>query len=379
MHCSVMLSGHQYDDEGFIVSITDKFAGAGGATAGHDGVDIGGELPNGVSRWANVETHELHNPILYLYRIALVDSGGPGARRGGVTHEYALTPHAASGGSISLTLTSKGLRVPMSLGLSGGSPGSNAAGIVFRSANVDDLPDGLEATTGGVEQVQWGVFELGADDVLYQHYMGGGGYGDPLAREDRDVARDVELGVVSADAAADIYGVAIQAGRVDARQTASLRRRIRSQRLNAPVADDLCRHSTVELTARRINSYLQLDDDGATQCTWCGERFSDGGRPWRLDAVWHEQPPTCAGPERESLRGLVLRQFLCPGCATVLDSEVSFATDPPVHDDIERWPEADQSCGQTQPFGGSGSVHRQSTLAASSYVVDRTGHRSPNR
>jgi acetone carboxylase gamma subunit len=48
--------------------------------------------------------------------------------------------------------------------------------------------------------------------------------------------------------------------------------------------------------------------------------------------------PTAAGPDRESLEGLALREYVCPTCATLLDVQVAFADDPGLHDRIERWP-----------------------------------------
>ena len=53
---------------------------------------------------------------------------------------------------------------------------------------------------------------------------GGGGYGDPAAREPERVARDVALGLVSREAAAQDYRVALAPdGAVDSAATARLR------------------------------------------------------------------------------------------------------------------------------------------------------------
>jgi N-methylhydantoinase B len=54
---------------------------------------------------------------------------------------------------------------------------------------------------------------------------GGGGYGDPRARDPALVARDVRLGYVSPEAARRDYGVALGPdGALDASATARLRR-----------------------------------------------------------------------------------------------------------------------------------------------------------
>jgi N-methylhydantoinase B len=337
-HASIMLSGRQAGDEGFIVSITDKFAGAGGATGGADGVDIGGELPNGVSRWANAETHELHNPVLYLYRNALVDSGGPGEHRGGVTHEYAIVPHGATGGEIHLTLTSKGLGLPMSIGLSGGYPGSTTEGLLIRDVNVSELPDSLAATRGERERIQWGEFVIRETDAFYAHYMGGGGYGDPLARDADRVAADIRIATVSVDAARAIYGVVLDAGgHPDVAATRARRLELRGLRLGRDVPEVVGERSTVRRTPQRINSYLQCTDDGV-QCTWCGSLVAVGGTPWKLAALRRDRTAVEIGQPSAWIDGLVLRQYFCPTCAILFDSDVALVDDPPLHDEIERWP-----------------------------------------
>ena len=75
--------------------MTETFAGAGGARSFADGVDIGGEIPNPISRMANVETMEATFPLRYLFRRRRIDSGGPGEYRGGLGMEIAVTPHDA--------------------------------------------------------------------------------------------------------------------------------------------------------------------------------------------------------------------------------------------------------------------------------------------
>ncbi|MDE0031410.1 MAG: hypothetical protein OXU42_18675, partial [Deltaproteobacteria bacterium] len=74
--------------------------------------------------------------------------------------------------------------------------------------------------------------DLRTDDVLYMRMASGGGYGDPLDRDPEAVLRDVVNGIVSAEAAREIYGVALEQPemRVDVAATQELRARIREQR-----------------------------------------------------------------------------------------------------------------------------------------------------
>ena len=94
-HAHITTFGISSSGNYFVSPLTDTFGGAAGARAFKDGVDIGGEIPNVVSRWGNVETHEEMLPLIYVYRRVVKDSGGPGKYRGGVCHEYAITPHGS--------------------------------------------------------------------------------------------------------------------------------------------------------------------------------------------------------------------------------------------------------------------------------------------
>jgi len=68
---------------------------------------------------------------------------------------------------------------------------------------------------------------LGRGDVFRHVMAGGGGYGDPLAREPERVRADVLDGLVSPEHARAAYGVVFRPGpaaEVDAAATAALRR-----------------------------------------------------------------------------------------------------------------------------------------------------------
>lgn len=226
---------------------TETFAGAGGARTYADGVDVGGEIPNPISRMANVETVENTFPIRYLFRRRMTDSGGPGKYRGGTGMEFAVVQHDSPDGGLHYVVSGKGANFPMSEGLAGGYPGApNSYQWVHNNeakaegTNVDVRgTQSIEEMPGEKEDVTWGVFPLMGDDALYVRWNGGGGYGDPLARDPDAVVEDVVGGVVSADAARDVYGVAInQSGNGhDAEGTAAMRSSMRSARLVLEAAE----------------------------------------------------------------------------------------------------------------------------------------------
>jgi len=334
-HISVTLNGLNHDKSYFVTNLTDSFAGAGGARATRDGVDLGGEIPNVVSRWANVETQELHTPIRYVDRRVVPDSGGPGRYRGGVSHEYSFTALHTGTGAISIVMRAKGLAVPMSLGIFGGLPG----------CTVGTTLTGLDGQT---VTDQWGTYELAEGAVQRIRFGGSGGYGDPLEREPGRVLDDVIHGLVSLDAAADIYGTVVRgkpAGTgvparfsVDAEATARRRGELRKERIGRAVPAELWSRRDVARSGHPLGEYLQYQGAGAcasVQCTWCGERLAKAAERWKERAVRRELPTTAGGPLRASAPGIVLRHFHCPNCATLLDTEVTLAQDAPLHDEVK--------------------------------------------
>ena len=271
-HFAVFLFGRNQHQKQAIGILTETFAGAGGARAWADGIEVGGEIPNPISRMANVETVECAFPVLYQFRRRLKDSGGPGRYRGGVGMELSLTPHDAPDGGLHYVVSGKGADFPMSDGLAGGYPGSpnaylwiknngaasagDGAGVAEPSAGAATVepPAGMatpeapagaatpEAATGEQQAVDWGVFPLLGQDALYVRWNGGGGWGDPLLRPEDEVCRDVREGLVSPGFAENVYGVVLDnaTGQVNKAQTARNRARIVERRKtgegHAPVA-----------------------------------------------------------------------------------------------------------------------------------------------
>jgi N-methylhydantoinase B len=218
-HFAIFMFGNNQRGRLAIGILTETFAGAGGARTFGDGVDIGGEIPNPISRMANVETIEAQFPIRYLFRRRLVDSGGPGKFRGGAGGEMAIVAHDAPDGGINYVLSGKGPRFPQSDGLCGGYPGAVNDYVWVHAppdgSNSDRFAQTLDAIPGDDEPISWGVFPLMSDDALYVRWNGGGGIGDPLDRPPEKVAADLAAGLISREAASEIYGLVEQAGSID--------------------------------------------------------------------------------------------------------------------------------------------------------------------
>ena len=85
---------------------------------------MAGDIPNPITRTANIETTESRLPLRYLFRRRVKDAGGAGLYRGGAGLEYAVTPHDAPDGGVHFVMTGKGTRFPTSEGIAGGYVGS---------------------------------------------------------------------------------------------------------------------------------------------------------------------------------------------------------------------------------------------------------------
>ena len=300
---------------------------------------MGGEIPNIVSRWANVESQELNTPIRYLFRRAVPDSGGPGKYRGGVCHEYAFTPNRTKG-PMGLVLFGKGTRAPMSLGIFGGYPGCNVGYSTFRRRERGRAACGPRRryAASSREDQFWGQLELDHEDVQYVRFMGGGGYGDPIDRDPVLVARGRRARPRHrGPRPRDLRRCRRGDGAVDEQATAARRREVRAERLGRePGGPDMRR--AVEPTGMRISEYLQRTAGGGTQCTWCSAEVAAAGRDWKDDAALRRLPAERAGPLRTASGEFFLIEAYCPTCGTLLDTDLAAGDDPPLHDRIAHWP-----------------------------------------
>jgi N-methylhydantoinase B len=87
-------------------------------------------------------------------------------------------------------------------------------------------PEPLAGGKPGSKGNPYGLTQLKPGDVVVMDAAGGGGYGDPLARDADAVAEDVADGYVSVEAARRDYGVVIDPAttKVDREATGELRR-----------------------------------------------------------------------------------------------------------------------------------------------------------
>lgn len=69
--------------------------------------------------------------------------------------------------------------------------------------------------------------------------------------------------------------------------------------------------------------------DTVTACAACGQTLGPASAPWKHHAVRRETPLSAAGGPAWDTghEGVVLRQFFCPSCAALLDTETATKSD----------------------------------------------------
>ncbi len=181
------------------------FSGGMGGRPDKDGLSTT-QFPAGVNA-VPVEAAEAVSPILFWRKEFRPDSGGAGRYRGGLGQVLEIA--SATGGPFEIQAMFDRVVHP-ARGREGGQPG--AGGRLSRDGGRQAL-------------AAKGQHEIGPQDVLRLELPGGGGFGSPLDRAPHLVAEDVAEGLVSAQAALEVYGVVIGAdGRADV--DATMRRRM---------------------------------------------------------------------------------------------------------------------------------------------------------
>jgi N-methylhydantoinase B len=198
-------------------------AGGTGGFAGADGNNTMRNYAEGdISSLQPIEAVELTCPLRVEATVLRQDSGGAGARRGGLgmeRHVRLLAPE----GRLSV-LSDRNLIPPY--GVRGGGNGAPNRFTVRRDGK-ELQPSPLPGKVTN--------FSLREGDVLVIRTAGGGGYGPPLQRDPAAVARDVEYGYCSAEAAQDSYGVVLSNGGIDAAATEAVRASLQFRRTEATV------------------------------------------------------------------------------------------------------------------------------------------------
>ena len=167
------------------------FMGGMGAAYSHDGLSAVAWPAN--LRELSLEAMEHEAPLVFLRKAYRADSGGAGTYRGGRGEEIAIqNPAVWSTGAAGpvRAILNCGRFHDGALGLAGGSAGARGELRV----------NGVRVAHSRSEVL------LQPGDIVEFMTPGGGGFGDPRARDRRAVATDLKLELISADMAHDVYG-----------------------------------------------------------------------------------------------------------------------------------------------------------------------------
>lgn len=215
--CGVNVSGTDPRTGAFYVYMAMAgLLGGGGASAASDGWHcVGTAAADGAMSAGDIELLEYEYPIHTQSYGLRQDSAGPGRQRGGCGSVYRMevTEHAAE-----VSCWGEGVVHPaVSLGRMPERPIDPAPRVARRVV--------VGASSDPSELPPHGLGELRPGDVLELHSPGGGGVGDPWARDPHLVLADIAAGLVSEAAARSEYGVVVDSGgtAVDAEATAALR------------------------------------------------------------------------------------------------------------------------------------------------------------
>jgi len=313
-----------------MIPMLEGMSGGGGAFSFKDGLDAGSMLSIMEYSMGDVEIQENAYPILFLTRRFLKDSGGPGRYRGGVGSMVAIVPHNAQ--ALRFYLLEDRRLVP-SHGTAGGYPGAAHHFFERRGADVHQAArEGLGNTKEALAQMtllpQRTVLDLGPHDVFAFTSNAGGGFGDPINRDPQRVARDIQWGFVSAEKAKEIYGVILKPGELTVNEIKTGEER-----------ESIRRRRSEEAAIRQCDpaggDYIRLDnaDERASPvCSGCGQRLSTAEDNWKENVPRRDLRMDATGVFIPGDDRVVLRQYSCPACGLLLDSEVTLTGLKPLRD-----------------------------------------------
>lgn len=277
---------------------------------------------------SDIENHEANDPLIFLWRRLIANTGGAGEMRGGQGMEQAFALRYApetAGPSFNAAA-----QVP-ARGFGGGEPGAASRVEVVRKTNLEAafaagrLVAGPEELGGRVEAIPSKVTHvaLAPGDAYVVTGGGGGGLGDPLLRDPARVAADVADRYVTAAVADAVYGVVLGAdGAPDPAATESRRRELRARRLGAP--------PSAEQEAGAVPGASVGIDGDRLVCGYCGSVLCGVEENWRSGEVAVEETPIVehfAAREmyvRASVEAppVMVREYHCAACAGALAVDV---------------------------------------------------------
>jgi N-methylhydantoinase B len=321
--------------------LVDPIGGAIGAFSTGDGISTGGQSRTPICKLPNVEHTEQTFPLLFLYRKEVIDSGGAGRNRGGLSAESCFVPHHTP--QITQDTLSSGNAMPTSPGMMGGYPGSVNVYKFKRGTDISqrlrkrEIPTDIAQVKGEdvTLQLRQENFVQNPDDVYAVIWSAAGGFGDPLERDPLKVREDVlDQRSVSVAAARAIYGVVIDRDHLDPVATKKLRAEMRAANRKegaAKLSGKVVARITDNLELRREGNGLRC------ACAKCAADLGPVRENYKDHCVRRESDISAANPNIGDYKRYiddkpVFRQFYCPGCGALIENEIARADDEVLRD-----------------------------------------------
>jgi N-methylhydantoinase B len=323
----------------------DFYASPLGAFTFRDGIDTGGPYWMAKTVAPNVEQNEQVMPVMYTWQKEVTDSAGAGKYVGGSTIGIGFTAWGSE--DVVYQVAVSGVTQPTALGLYGGMPGSPNSYLFRENAGTIEeilFPDSrLSADDDGTRAVSPKESDLRqrTGDVLEVVATGAAGIGDPLERDPEAVLADIAHMKFSPEVAAELFGVAIEDGVVDAERTEQLRTGQRRQRLEAATAGKAYEGGEIAELHGELTSTLRLGStidgrsvicSGYSEMPLCAVDENYKLACARLDLPITSASPLATDPAEFVDPEMQFRLFLCPQTGGLIETEVAFAGQPPLHD-----------------------------------------------
>ena len=203
------IAGRDHNNKPFMVS--GGLMGAWGGSMARDGQE---GISNPAANLGNtpIELMEARLPIEITKYSFVENSGGPGRHRGGAALQrgYRLLADEAT-----LIMRSDRRKVTP-YGLLNGLPGTPSWNIINSATKQKILP---VCPMEGVQMVK--------HDEFVHIQAGAGGFGNPLERDVERVLQDIQNELITLAYAADVYGVVISDGTIDAKATEKKRQELK--------------------------------------------------------------------------------------------------------------------------------------------------------
>lgn len=377
--------------------VTSEMGCGGGARYEKDGQDSSVTEFNPWDDCGDIETEEV-GPVLMFTRRQRADSGGLGKYRGGVACQSIYTPHASP--ITFFGLSGSGGYVSEVQGMYGGYPTPACtldiiynSDIFERGKRKEPLPhsiDELDLVNGKREKVYPSAASrpLKPGDLYCVQYWGGGGSGDPLERDPKLIAKDIENKLTKISTVEEVYRAKIdpETLKIDTEKTKELREARKKERLKQGIPGREYVKKMVEKRKDRdlpgpvlkffdeminfseefrkelafeeafaasepkliekpflgkeeipVTPYIKIvkgEKGGKVAvCTQCGYAYCDAHENFKLYCLIYDRDPAeiYPGDWAPNKDWMIFREFYCPGCGAQVEVEGTGVGTPIIH------------------------------------------------